>query len=609
VVATPQGDSQGDDANAPERPICAAHGLRYDSALYTGCVLCRRPAQPATEPSPARSVWTPTTLLMLAASGVLALAVFGDFGAGANETKNAAQDMPPQGPLASVRPHAEAKRERQAGGVVPDPGAPSEAENAERTACARAASGIDQGREDSANAVGTLHRAAAKGDLPKLVQEIDSGARVDEQDGSGRTALAWAIAAVQESSVRALLDARANPNLASHQDVTPLMLAAATGLQELVAPLVQHGARPNAVDAHARTALMLAARNNRADAIAALVQNGAVINVHCERGMTALQHAAEACTCTEAVARLIDLGADVDAIDLRGASALMIAAHEGHSAAARVLLDHGARLDLRDHQGLSVLDYVVMPRDTLPGTLQQGLRAVLQLLVDRKVDPRLGQNPASTQILFRADLDAWAREEGRPPLPAFAALEPTAPQVNAKDDSHGVIQLFRRASDASRSFPAWLYPEVSIRAYAGWVDHVPNIIQQVRLPTLLVRTGQQITLSADAAGNEPWAVDDALLIERLNGSQRVASTFVGRPASITLAGQALDRLGPQAFTYTRGAVDFSGWFGSGSGADRLLVSVVDYGGGASVSDVFLHVAGPHAAGVLKAVAIEATQPK
>lgn len=76
-----------------------------------------------------------------------------------------------------------------------------------------------------------------------------------------------------------------------------------------------------------------------------------------------------------------------------------------------------------------------------------------------------------------------------------------------------------------------------------------------------------------------------------------------------LAQQPVQRLGPQALSYMRGAVDVTPWFAEGSGADRVLVSIVDYGGSASVSDVYLHVMGPHASAAVKGVEIEAMQPR
>jgi ankyrin repeat protein len=56
-----------------------------------------------------------------------------------------------------------------------------------------------------------------------------------------------------------------------------------------------------------------------------------------------------------AVRVLLRDGADVDARDRHGQTALMLAAHAGHDAVVAVLLEHGAALDVTAKFGLSAL--------------------------------------------------------------------------------------------------------------------------------------------------------------------------------------------------------------------------------------------------------------
>lgn len=55
------------------------------------------------------------------------------------------------------------------------------------------------------------------------------------------------------------------------------------------------------------------------------------------------------------IARLLDAGADVDARDSHGQTALMLAAHHGHGAVVDVLVARGANLDVTGKYGLSAL--------------------------------------------------------------------------------------------------------------------------------------------------------------------------------------------------------------------------------------------------------------
>jgi ankyrin repeat protein len=611
--------------------LCSAHGLRYDPALHVGCVVCRREAAAvaasavapaAPEPAPARERLRLIALSLIAGvlACVLVVLLARDFGVDAHALVEYARELTGQAPprmahatqVAPTDPSADTSATAASTSALEPAAANAVAAAAAQAAaasdCTRSAFGLDSVHDVAAASAAELQRAAAHGDTAKVAQELDLGARIDELDAGGRTALAWAAATGHLEVARALLDAGANPNLAGQDEVSPLMLAAENGAPELVTALLEHGARVNAADAHARSALMYAARANRSEVISVLLRRGAALEARCELGMTALHYAAENCECIDAVERLLAARGDVDAADMRGATALMLAAQAGHADVVTSLLDGGARLDARDHQGWGAVDYVVRPREGLDAALQHRLFAVLQLLIDRDPEPRLGQDASQVPILFRAQLDEWLRARKLPALPAYAPREARVEPAPRADDSHASVRLFGGLSPTnSRSLPTWLYPECSLN-FHGFLARVPNIVQQVRISGLSLRTGQQLTLSADAAGNTPWEVDDAILIERMQGFTRGDSAFAGRADAMWIAQQPVRRLGPQSFRYSRGAIDFTPWLSTGGGADRVLVSVLDYGGSAMLSDIWLHVNGPHAASTLKDVTIEALQP-
>jgi ankyrin repeat protein len=591
--------------------LCAAHGLRYDPVQHSGCVVCRRADE---EPSPTpRRGRTHTTLLASALAGAIALALLHEVAANAQQLLELARVFTGQQAPRPTAPARTSNNVMPAPSAAPSPEAapakPAQAAEAEEPSpCTLSAQGADAMREVAEPAASAIVRAAARGDAAKVAQELELGARADERDASGRTALAWAAATAHAEAARVLLDAHANPNLASNEDVTPLMLAASVGSAPLVELLLASGARLDAADQHARTALMLAARANRAQVVSVLLGHKAALEARCERGMTALHHAAEATECIDALVRLIAARPNVDAPDMRGVTALMLAAHAGHVDAVSALLDAGARVDLRDNQGLSALDYVVTPRDGVNEKLHRDLFEVLQLLIDRDPDAHLGLDPSQTPVLFRAQLDAWARGRGRPPLAAYAPSAAHAPADARPNDAHGAVLLLRALGfQSSRSYAAWPYQEVDFTIH-GLFARVPNVVQQVRISGLALRSGQQVTLSGDAAGKEPWEVDDVVLIERYQGYERRDSAFAGRADAMRIAEQPVQRLGSVGARFARGAIDFSPWFATGSGADHVLVSLVDFGASAGCSDIFLHVMGPHAASTAQGLRIEPVHP-
>jgi len=77
------------------------------------------------------------------------------------------------------------------------------------------------------------------------------------------------------------------------------------------------------------------------------------------------------------VRQLLASGAQIDAADANGNTALMVAAAHGYTDIARLLVDRGADVDARGYIGNTALIFAA----------QEGNAEIVQLLVDRGADP------------------------------------------------------------------------------------------------------------------------------------------------------------------------------------------------------------------------------
>ncbi len=218
---------------------------------------------------------------------------------------------------------------------------------------------LDAGADpNEANASGSRPLMWCAGDSAKVKLLLAHGAHVNVRSKQGRTPLMLAAAYVNGgASTRMLLEHGANPNVADGQKTTPLMLAASNNAIEPARLLLEHGAKVDAADFQGFTALIAAAGNGPdcEPLVKLLLDHGAnpnaqtlsskskVLNGIIAIGkVTALQGAAAS---SEAATKdLLDAGAEVDAKDMRGYTALVMAVGVDHPkvGAIRLLLEHGA---------------------------------------------------------------------------------------------------------------------------------------------------------------------------------------------------------------------------------------------------------------------------
>ncbi|HUV08285.1 MAG TPA: ankyrin repeat domain-containing protein [Spirochaetia bacterium] len=166
-----------------------------------------------------------------------------------------------------------------------------------------------------------------------------------------------AVKVGQADKIQALLDGDLDVNVRNGEGHTALQWAIQHGKADTAKLLLARGAGRDGLSGAELAPMMLYAITVPDLELAEhLIRAGADVNAENEKGQTALGLAAYEAS-TQIVEALLSAGADVEARDRRGATALMRAAIGGHLETVRLLLERGADIAAADSLGQTVLMY------------------------------------------------------------------------------------------------------------------------------------------------------------------------------------------------------------------------------------------------------------
>jgi uncharacterized protein len=289
---------------------------------------------------------------------------------------------------------------------------------------------LSAGRSES-----PLSDAIQAGNREEIQKLLKDPAAVKATEADGTTPLHWAVRADDVETSKALLKAGANAGAANRYGVTPLSLAAVNGNVAMIEALLSAGASANSIVSKGQTVLMTAARTGNPGAVRVLIDHGADLNAReSQLGETALMWAASE-NHAEVVALLASRGADVNArsstipfpkdrFGLEGVltilphgnwTPLMYAARDGGVDAARVLATAGADVNATDPDGTTALILAIM------NSHYDTANAIL----DADADPNITDKAGMAALYAAVDMSSLGEVYGMPPRKVKDTLKPT----------------------------------------------------------------------------------------------------------------------------------------------------------------------------------------
>lgn len=187
---------------------------------------------------------------------------------------------------------------------------------------------------------------------------------------------------------------------------TALHYAVEWGLKAAVVSLIEKGANPEAKNANGETPLFSAAKTNDPAMIALIVKGGSSIKARDNFGSSPL-HTAVRWDADASVRELVQFGIDVNAQNVAGKSALSEAVLAGKLSTAKLLIDSGADINASDNTGRTILIDAIKGQNT----------GVISMLLSNKANPQIqeinGRNAYHEAVLTGdARIIALVRDAG-----------------------------------------------------------------------------------------------------------------------------------------------------------------------------------------------------
>ena len=344
---------------------------------------------------------------------------------------------------------------------------------------------LDAGADPYINSVEghtSLHAAVLGGCSNEALHKIiDYGVDVNATNILNQTALELACQMGNVYALNALYDSGADSSIVSVQGNTLLHVAVLHDCRkEVLMFVIHHSVDVNATNNENESALLVACQKGNLHTINILLDSGADPSIASTEGNTCLHYAVDGRCSKKVLQAIIDIGADVNATNKEGVTALMVACKKGNVDATYVLLQAGADLRIADCNGNTCMHHAIVcwcNKETIQAMINHGAdvnatnqdsvtslvlacqirnEVVIKVLLDAGADPNIVSSKGNTS-LHAAVLGGCSKEalqkiiEYGADVNATNQLNQTALELASQKGDDDALNVLREAESTSSS--------------------------------------------------------------------------------------------------------------------------------------------------------------
>ncbi len=435
--------------------------------------------------------------------------------------------------------------------------------------------GINELRNINKGIIEDLIRYYKNKDQEKVLELLKNNADVNFKDIEGNTALFYAICCGWEEGMKILVEYGADVNIKNNYGVDPLFCAlycsSLTNRAKIMEKLIEYGANFNAKRDDGHNLLVSAACRGEIKVIKLLLNKGANVNYK-TNGYSALIEGIKhknlkiidillkvGAECgdeeREKINQLIKEKNDINFVNEKGETALLIASSNGELKLAKSLIERGANVNVKDMEGKSPFTRAVLhgSRKTVKLLLDNGAdiserinnNSALFIALDKrnfklaKLLIEYGANIEERSNLYRKTVLMYATEKNC--IEIVKMLMKINSDANNTNDLHealncaatlGNLEIMKLLWEKLGDFKKYGEEALLASSFMGYIDIVKWLIEEGTDPNIEINIRNFNYSNITPQNSEPFSITPLIVVAKKSHTLETGKFLIEKGADI-----------------------------------------------------------------------------